>query len=209
MREIEARATRDFGISEAVMMENAGRSVAGAVRSFFRSRCISKDKSICIFCGSGNNGGDGFVAARHLSNKGYYPEIILLKPPESLRGISLVNFTAAEKAGIPVSVFGPGCKMHGCGLVIDSLLGTGTEGGVREPYLSAIKWINNSKLPVVAVDIPSGICADTGDILTAAVKADITVTMGAAKQGLVLEKARKYVGDIIIADIGIPKIILP
>ena len=209
MREIEARAAREFGISEAVLMENAGRCVSDAAETLFTSRNLSKNQRICIFCGSGNNGGDGFVAARHLHTKGYKPEILLIKNPETLHGISLANFESAIKAGISALIFHPDTNLDGCGLIIDAVLGTGLKSAVKEPYLSAIELINKSKLPVIAVDIPSGICADNGDILTAAVKAVVTVSMGAVKFGLTAEKAKTYTGDIVIADIGIPKFILP
>ena len=207
MRDIELRAMRDFGVSELIMMENAGRSVADAVEALFREKDIPKGKKICIFCGGGNNGGDGMVAARHLHNRNYEPEIILLKSPEILRDISLANFTTAEKSGIPIKLFTPGMKLDNCGLMIDSLLGTGTKGSVREPYLSAINFINDRNVPVIAVDIPSGICADTGEVLEAAIRADVTVAMGMPKCGLVSEKAKKYAGAIHIADIGLPRII--
>jgi NAD(P)H-hydrate epimerase len=208
MRDIEVRAMRDFGLSELIMMENAGRSIADAVETLFRKKDIPKGKKISIFCGGGNNGGDGMVAARHLHNRNYEPEIILLKSPEILRDISLANFTTAEKSGIPIKLFTAALKLENCGLIIDSLLGTGTRGSVREPYLSAINFINERNVPVIAVDIPSGICADSGEVLETAIRADLTVAMGVPKCGLIADKAKKYVGSIFVADIGLPKAIL-
>jgi len=209
MREIEVRAMRDFAISELILMENAGRSIADAVESVFLSKDISKKKRICIFCGGGNNGGDGMAAARHLHNRNYDPEIILLKSPEILRDISLTNFATAEKSGIPIRMFQPGIELHNCGLIIDSLLGTGIKGSIREPYLSAIEFINALNVHVISVDVPSGMCADTGEVIETAVKADLTVTMGIVKSGLVTAIAKKFVGEIHIADIGLPRILIP
>lgn len=208
MRQIELQAIRDFGINELILMENAGRAVAEAAETLFAARDIPKEKKIYIFCGAGNNGGDGLVAARHLHNKRFIPEVILVKSPELFKDVSFANFSILDKLGIKKGVFGPSTELRECGLIVDALLGTGIKGGVREPYEGAIELINASGLPVVSVDVPSGLCADTGKVLDHAVRADITVTMGIAKTGLVSKNAKDYVGEIIVADIGLPKELL-
>ena len=106
-------------------------------------------------------------------------------------------------------MFQPGIELHNCGLIIDSLLGTGIKGSIREPYLSAIEFINALNVHVISVDVPSGMCADTGEVIETAVKADLTVTMGIVKSGLVTAIAKKFVGEIHIADIGLPRILIP
>ena len=205
MRDIEAVAARDFGISELTLMENAGRAVADAAETVFESRAIPKDRKISVFCGTGNNGGDGLVAARYLHNRHYIAEIVLMKGPEVFKGVSLENYNTAERTGIGINVFGQETGFTVCGLIVDALLGTGFKGNLREPYAAAIELINSSGLPVVSVDIPSGMCADTGQVLDTAVKADVTVTMGIAKTGLAAANAGQYTGEILIADIGLPK----
>jgi len=208
MRQIELRAASEFGVAESTLMENAGHAVANTAISLLISRRIPKNKNISVFCGAGNNGGDGFVAARFLKEIGFYPEIILVKSPELLRDTSLTNFNLAKKAEIQTFMFSKSLKLTDSGLIVDSLLGTGIKDALREPYLSAIEFINSSGLPVVAVDVPSGLCADSGLALGAAVKADITVTMGIAKTVLVKAAAKPYVGELQVAPIGLPMALL-
>ncbi len=186
-------------------MENAGRAVADTIEFVYSLREISKNKKVYIFCGAGNNGGDGLVAARHLHDKQYAPEIILIKSPELFRDVSYINYNMALKTGIKIQQFQKLLSLAEGGLIVDAMLGTGTNSDVREPYLSAIRLINSTNLPVVSVDVPSGLCADTGRIMGDAVRADYTVAIAAAKTGLAEELAKPYVGDIKIADIGIPK----
>jgi len=204
MREIESLAINVFGVSESTLMENAGIAVAGAVGSVARPGNSGEKTKVFVFCGSGNNGGDGFVAARHLLMELFTPEIILMREPSALRGAAYANYAAAERSGITVKIFGPGTSLAGNGVIIDALLGTGAKGNVREPCLSAIRLINNSNLPVISVDIPSGLDADTGEARPEAVKALITVTMGLAKKGLAAQRAVVYAGKVIVADIGLP-----
>jgi len=208
MRQIELQAVRDFGINELILMENAGRAVADAAESVYAARAIPRTKMICIFCGAGNNGGDGLVAARYLHNKQFTPEVILVKSPELFKDVSFANYTILDKLGIKTAVFSESTKLRDCGLIVDALLGTGVKGVVKHPYRGAIEFINSCKLPVISVDIPSGLCADTGKVLECAVRAEITVTMGIAKSGLVNKDAKDFVGDIIVADIGLPKELL-
>jgi len=202
MRAADRAAAERYLIPSVVLMENAGRSVAEAALGM-------RPESAVIFCGGGNNGGDGFVAARHIFNSGVKVRVVLLQDAKKYSGDALLNLRIIGKMGIPVA----GWKRGGAAirpgdLVVDAMLGTGTKGAVREPYGSAIQKINSSGNTVLAVDVPSGIDADTGLELGAAVRADVTVTMAAVKKGLVTKDGRRRSGKIIVADIGIPKKIL-
>ncbi|MCX5781556.1 MAG: NAD(P)H-hydrate epimerase [Elusimicrobia bacterium] len=201
MQEIDIRTSEEFGIPSIILMENAGRSVAEIVRK-------SNPKKIAVLCGSGNNGGDGLVAARYLDHWDFQVEIILIKSPDYFSGDTLTNFKIIKSLKIPVSSFATKSSLKDFELIIDALLGTGTKGEVTGIYREAIDEINNSQKKVYSIDVPSGIDADKGEILGTAVKADVTITMAIAKKGLVEPNASEYVGKLIVADIGIPKILV-
>jgi NAD(P)H-hydrate epimerase len=191
-----------FGVPRLLLMENAGHCVAQEVASRFKL-----EKSIAIFCGLGGNGGDGFVAARHLSSMGFKITIILAgKAKEISDEAALTNWFALQSLTdtitlleVPDSSLIPEATAE---IVIDALLGTGTKGKLRPPILQLVKKINALNAFRVAVDIPTGIDADTGEILGEAVKADLTITFHKTKKGL--DKAKKRVGELIIKDIGLP-----
>jgi ADP-dependent NAD(P)H-hydrate dehydratase / NAD(P)H-hydrate epimerase len=202
MRALELNA-QYFGISLLQLMENAGRSIAQEIITRFQ-----KNKKAAIFCGLGGNGGDGFVAARHLLNSGFEVTVILVgrardigheaalanwKILESLQG-KVALLEVADSASIP--------KVN-AGIIIDALLGTGTEGKLKPPISKVVDYINSLNACRVAVDVPTGIDSDSGEVLGIAIKADLTITFHKAKAGL--EKAKKYVGELIVADIGLPK----
>jgi len=202
MRALELNAEY-FGVSRLQLMENAGRNVALEIASRFKP-----DKSVAIFCGLGGNGGDGFVAARHLSSMGFNVKIILAgKAKHIFHKEALENWKALQflKESIPVyevydSSFIPEVTAE---IVVDALLGTGTKGKLRPPILQLIEKINTMDAFRVAVDVPTGVEADTGEVLGKAVKANLTITFYKTKKGL--ENAKDYVGDLVVKDIGLPK----
>jgi NAD(P)H-hydrate epimerase len=204
MRLLDRRATDEFGIPSLLLMENAGRIVADAALPFLQE---AERKTAVIVCGSGNNGGDGLVAARYLFNRGIPVTVVLVKPADSFKGDAQVNFRIIKALGIPTAQFDGSLPRHGT-LLIDALLGTGIKGTVGGLYADAIAAMNTAGTPVLAVDIPSGMDADTGAVPGTAVKAAVTVTMGLAKRGMVLPAAAPYIGRLIIADIGFPKQLL-
>ncbi|MDI6641975.1 MAG: NAD(P)H-hydrate epimerase [Elusimicrobiota bacterium] len=215
MKAIDKKAIEEYGIPSIVLMENAGRKVAEVVAQFIEQNCTTwiYSPSIAVFCGSGNNAGDGLVAARFLHNWGYKLKIFLLKSPEEFKGDALTNYKIITKLNIPTERFQNEERLskklpslQDYEIIIDALLGTGTKGEVSSEYHSAIETINNAKKTVIAVDIPSGLDANTGRVLGSAVKATITVTMGLPKKGLLEAKAKEFVGKLIVADIGIPKV---
>jgi NAD(P)H-hydrate epimerase len=191
-----------FGVSRLLLMENAGHNVALEVASRFKGQ-----KSVAIFCGLGGNGGDGFVAARHLSSMGSKVKVILAgRAEEILDKDALKNWQALQflNETVPVievydSTLVPEITAD---VVIDALLGTGTKGKLRPPVLQLVKRINAMDAFRLAIDVPTGIDSDTGDVLGEAVKADLTVTFHRTKKGL--EKAKKHVGKLVVKDIGLP-----
>ena len=202
MRALEFNAEY-FGVSRLQLMENAGHNVALEIASRFKP-----DKSVAVFCGLGGNGGDGFVAARHLSSLGFKVTVILAgKTKEFSHKATLENWKALLFLKESVLIH----EVHDSTLipevtaeiVVDALLGTGTKGKLRPPILQLVKKINTINAFRVAVDVPTGMDADTGEVLGEAVKADLTITFHKTKKGL--ENAKEYVGELIVKDIGLPQ----
>lgn len=201
MRSLELNAEY-FGIPRILLMENAGQSVAYEIASRFKT-----PKSVSVFCGLGGNGGDGFVAARHLSSLGFKVTIVLAgrstdiadkSAQENWKSISFLNNISIVEAYDSTLV--PDLKAD---IVVDALLGTGSHGKLRPPLLQLVTEINSMKAFKIAVDVPTGVDSDTGQVSDQAVKADITVTFYRAKKGF--EKAKKYTGQVIVKDIGLPE----
>jgi len=192
-----------FGVSRLLLMENAGHGTASEIASRFKPT-----KTVAVFCGLGGNGGDGFVAARHLSSMGFKVTVIIAgRAREIVDQAALENWAGLQflRGSIPVhevydSTLIPEITAD---IVVDALLGTGTKGKLRPPFSQLVKKINAMDAFRVAVDIPTGIDADTGETLGDAVKADLTVTFHRTKLGL--KKANKHVGELVVRDIGLPK----
>ena len=189
-----------YGLSRLQLMENAGRSVAEEVKKRFR------DGKVMVIAGTGNNGGDGFVAARFL--KEHDVQVTLLGRGRDIRSeIARRNYEILKTCGVELVEIRDSEDLREleeveCDVIIDAMLGTGFKGEPRQPFASAIDAVNSSDAFVVAVDVPSGLNPDTGEYVKA-VKADVTVTFHAAKPGLL--KARDISGEIVVADIGIPE----
>lgn len=209
MKSLDKKAAESFGIPGIVLMENAGRSVAAAVMREFPTQAR---KGVLVLCGKGNNGGDGFVAARHLINSGYRVAVVLLGEKEELTGDAAANYSALFHSTDAVrelkdvnGLLKTGIDLSSMGLIIDAMLGTGIQGTVKEPYAGAISLINGSGLPVVSIDIPSGINADTGAVAGSAVRAVKTISFGLTKIGLVVFPGAEFAGGVEIADISLPE----
>ncbi|HET7560311.1 MAG TPA: NAD(P)H-hydrate epimerase, partial [Limnochordia bacterium] len=204
MQALDRLAAERYGVIGIALMEAAGLRLADAVRA------LSPQGPILIACGPGNNGGDGFVAARHLSAAGYDLDVWLAAPIERLRGDARTAFGAWRAIGgvrtlqgaDDVVTFEQACANGG--LIVDALLGTGVKGAAREPMAAAIAAINRAARSVLAVDVPSGVDADTGAVLGPAVRAARTLTFGAAKLGLLLRPGSEYAGRVEVAEIGLP-----
>ncbi len=197
MRKIDALAEKKYKIPALILMENAGQALAREAAK------ITNGKKVAVVCGSGNNAGDGFVAARYLINMGIKVSVILTKPQSSFKGICKANFEILKKLKAEIS--DNINKIIKAGVVIDALLGTGIKGEVSGNVKNAIELINNSKAFVVSADIPSGIDSDTGAVAGIAVKTDLTVTFALLKKAFKYAYVKEYTGKIIVADIGVPK----
>lgn len=212
MREIDRKATKERGIPGVVLMENAGRCVVTETER--RYGCL-EGKKICIVSGKGNNGGDGFVVARYATNRGAAVSVFIVGEKDDIKGDARINLEILLKSGIPVSELKDkkGLKelrqtLSTDNIVIDALIGTGLSSSVKGLHKEVIDAINSSAKPVVSVDIPSGVSSDTGEILGNAVVADMTVTAGLPKRGVLLYPGAKNAGVVKIADIGIPSSLL-
>lgn len=209
MREMDRLAIDKIGIPGAVLMENAA---AGASRIFLEHFNPVPGSRVVIFCGKGNNGGDGFAMARRLSCTGMKVVVISLVQTSQLAGDALMNFEIVERMGlavIPATTPSEltGCVEHvrECDYIIDGIFGTGLSSEVKGIYLDAIRMINASKKRVMSIDIPSGLNADNGHVMGAAVRADLTVTFGFPKLGQLLFPGSDLIRRLVTVDIGIPK----
>lgn len=203
MREIDRISIEEYGIPGIVLMERAGLAVALKVKEFY------PDKKILVLCGGGNNGGDGLVAARNLHNRGFKVSVLIFAKKNSLSPDCNAQYQIAKKIGIPVE-FRKDLNerdVHGA-VLIDAVFGTGLSRPVKGSLAGVFAFINDSDVPVVAVDIPSGISSDTGEILGEAIMADYTVTFGLAKRGHLLYPGAEYTGRLFVEDIGFPAKIL-
>ncbi len=207
MRALDARTIAEEQISGLTLMEQAGKAVVHYLEERWGSL---SGKVVTILCGKGNNGGDGFVVARLLRRKRAKPQVLLLTRTTDLQGDAKVNYQRWRRASSPRSTcIQPSLSqltewINRGSLVIDALLGTGLSSPVQGSYLSAIHHLNSQERPILAIDIPSGLHADSGIILGEAVRATATVTLGLPKQGLYLNQGVDCAGTIHLADIGIP-----
>ena len=210
MRELDRRAIQDLGIPSLVLMENAGRTTYQILRREFPVLT----GEVAVVAGRGNNGGDGFVVARYLANAGIPVAVFLLGPREQVSGDARVNLEILAHLGIAVAEVLTEADLNPmihrlakAGLIVDALLGTGLNSKVTGLMAAAIERLNHLRAPVLAVDIPTGLSADTGEVLGVALKARVTVTYGWPKLGQVLPPGRDYVGRLWQVDIGIPPIL--
>ncbi|MEM2795412.1 MAG: NAD(P)H-hydrate dehydratase, partial [Thermofilaceae archaeon] len=194
-----------LGVSRLQLMENAGAAVARHVKSRL------KGEKILILCGPGNNGGDGMVAARHLAPFARVTVALLARAEAIRTREARANFEALRSMASTVELVVDPCAerapalLESADVIIDAIFGTGLKSEVRGPYRRAIEAVNNSgSMLKVAVDVPSGLDADTGEVLGVAVEADLTVTFHTAKPGLLREEAKRYVGELVVEQAGVP-----
>jgi len=211
MRAIDQYAIRTIGLPSLVLMENAGRAVAEEVIRLSERLGLPRGRSgrpprWLILTGKGNNGGDGIVAARHLAEAGYEVHVLYAVPPEDWQGEAAVQRDVAARIGLPSSVYRPGeaVNWERWDGIVDALLGTGSAGAPREPYASLIREANASGLPIVAVDLPSGLNADTGETANPCIRARVTVALALMKRGLLLYPGAEAAGEVVVRPIGIP-----
>jgi NAD(P)H-hydrate epimerase len=210
VRNVDAWAIDQIGVPGVVLMENAGRSCAELIKD--RLARIDNPR-VCLFCGTGNNGGDGYVIARHLFNACFGVRVVLCGERGKVRGDAEINLNILERLGhtieqLDMAAGGLASRIRllagDADMIVDALFGTGLQGQLREPYRSLIDSINALGRPVLAVDIPSGLDCDTGQPLGVAIRAAYTVTFVAVKKGFIASPdAGQYVGELYIASIGV------
>lgn len=209
VRAFDAWAITTLGIPGVVLMENAGRSCAELIKDKLAGIVKSK---VCIFCGTGNNGGDGYVIARHLLNNGTKVTVVICGERGKIKGDAKINLDILERLGQPIEHLNISdadiidkvrAFANGADMLVDSLFGTGLRGQLSDEYKQLIESINAQDCPVLAVDIPSGLDCDTAEPLGAAIKASYTVTFVAVKKGFISKQASQYTGEIFVASIGI------
>ena len=221
LRAVDRRAVEQYGMTGLVLMENAGR---GAVEQLRAQQIAGK---VLICCGRGNNGGDGFVMARHLENAGHDVLVLLFAAPDSLQGDAAANWNILQAAGTPCEVMqtppteteGPSSltepqirqlqqRLAGAEWIVDALLGTGATGPAREPLAAVIRCINQAGKRVLAVDLPSGLDCDTGLAAGDCIRAERTVTFAARKTGFEAATSTEFTGPVELVGIGVPVCLL-
>jgi NAD(P)H-hydrate epimerase len=207
VRELDRRAIEEYGIPGVVLMENAGRGAAELLRS------LGVRGPVVICCGKGNNGGDGFVIARHLDGWQVPVKVLLFGEPEELTADAATNYRILLKAGMPLESLelrpldGEKVrrKLAAAEWIVDALFGTGLAGPARPPFDVVIAALNACSARVLAVDIPSGLDSDTGQALGATVRADHTVTFVGLKKGFANPVAQEWLGRVHVLNIGMPR----
>lgn len=211
MRQIDRNTIEGIGIPGIVLMETAGSAIVQAIERYYPT-C----NRIGIFAGKGNNGGDGIVIARQLAHTGRDVHLFLVSPPESFTAEAAINLQIAQNLKlwideIPTDTtlgIEKGVTLNNierCELFVDAIFGTGLRGDVCGPIATIINAINNLPIPILAIDLPSGLDADTGNPLGTCVRADRTVAIGLPKRGLLVHPGAEFAGKLEVADIGFPE----
>jgi NAD(P)H-hydrate epimerase len=205
MQAVDQYTIEKLNIIGRVLMENAGRAVFAAILERWAPLA---GRRAMVLCGKGNNGGDGFVVARYLEEAGVACEICLIGSANELRGDAAANHAVLTRVGYGVREIQhleelP--DLRHADFIVDALLGTGVRGPLLGLMAQIVNRLNESGRPVIAIDLPTGMNADTGEVAGPCVQADLTVTMGCRKQGLLFTPAKEYAGEVIVADIGFPQ----
>ena len=223
VRAVDLRAIGEYSLPGIVLMENAGRNAAHLLMALASLARVDPPLRVAIACGRGNNGGDGFVIARHLENLGAEVKLLLASDPAAYRGDAAVNHAVAVRAGIAIEPLESApleawsAALVGSDWIVDALLGTGSSGAPRGGIATAIEAINRTRAAdarvdrrpgVFAVDIPSGLDCDTGLAAGDCVRADATATFVARKIGFDAPGAGAFTGAVHVLDIGVPRRLL-
>jgi ADP-dependent NAD(P)H-hydrate dehydratase / NAD(P)H-hydrate epimerase len=208
MREADRRTIEEIGIPSLVLMENAGRQVVAAIEAVHSDLL---QRQVAVLCGRGNNGGDGFVVARTLVQRGVEVSVFLIGRVGDVRGDARTNLEILGRLGLTIVEIADSqawelhfSEISDCALIIDAIFGTGLNAPLSGLLETVVADVNASGIPIVAVDVPSGLSADSHEPIGDSIEAGMTVTLGAPKLALVLPPAENRAGDIVIADIGIP-----
>ncbi|MCR4396390.1 MAG: NAD(P)H-hydrate dehydratase [Candidatus Saccharicenans sp.] len=212
MREIDRIAIEEIGLPGPVLMENAGLQVTAVLRNELG---VEPGMRVVVVAGKGNNGGDGLVVARHLHNQGVDCPVLLIGSLDEVRGDAALNLKIALKTGVRVIEIRDETAwkrfrkiLSETPIIVDALFGTGLSSPLQGLYERVVNDINNSGAFVVSVDIPSGLSSDTFQLIGSCVRADLTVTLGAPKVAHFFPPAEEYVGELVVADISLPPLLL-
>ncbi|MBW3600935.1 MAG: NAD(P)H-hydrate epimerase [Planctomycetes bacterium] len=205
VREVDRRAVEELGMSSLVLMENAGRGCVDVLQR------LGISGRVVVCCGKGNNGGDGFVIARHLELRGFATRVVLCCNADGLSGDALANYRILVKSDADIVQYGDEFNepllnetLDDADWIVDALLGTGAKGAPRAPYGEIISVLNERPAKKLAVDVPSGLDCDTGRPASVAFRADHTCTFVASKPGFLIDEAKPFLGQLHVLDIGVP-----
>jgi len=208
MREADRFTIEEIGIPSLVLMENAGRQVVAAIEAAYEAQLNGR---IAVLCGRGNNGGDGFVVARTLMQRGVDCAVFVIGAVADVRGDARVNLDILGRLGVTVVEINDEqtwelhfSEISQCTLIVDAIFGTGLKQALGGMLETVVADINASGIPIVAIDLPSGLSADTPHLIGDCIDASMTVTLAAPKLPLILPPGEAHAGDVVIADIGIP-----
>ncbi len=208
VRRVDRIAIEELGIPGLILMENAGRNAAAIILERIAAPAQDPIQGVVVFCGTGNNGGDGFVIARHLVNAGITVRIALAGRPDRLTPDADANYRICKNMSIPIAPPDQ-TDVNPDDLIVDALLGTGFTSQVRDDLAAVIHQLNDTlKRAVIAIDVPSGLDCNTGQPSNATVIADATITFVADKTGFQAPGANRYTGPVHVADIGAPPTII-
>jgi len=209
MRDADRFTIEEIGISSLVLMENAGRQVVAAMEAAYQSRLNGR---VAVLCGRGNNGGDGFVVARTLLQRGIEASVFVIGALAEVRGDAKTNLEILGRLGVTVVEINDeqSWELHfseisQCTLIVDAIFGTGLKSALGGMMETIVADVNASAIPIVSIDLPSGLSADTPHVIGDCIDASMTVTLAAPKLPLVLPPGEEHAGDVVIADIGIPQ----
>ena len=209
VRDIDRRAIEDIGVPGTVLMENAGRGTADLIEG------LGIKGPVVIVAGRGNNGGDGFVVARHLDCHGYAVRVLLIAESSELHGEAAINWRIVKNSGIACQELGNAPEMAAvesavseAAWTVDGLLGTGTRGEIQDPVRSVIQCLTKSAERILSIDLPSGLDCETGKPLGPCINAQHTATFVARKKGFDAPGACQYTGEVHVIDIGVPRTLL-
>ena len=201
VRTIDRLCVERYGIPGIVLMENAARAVADVAWEMLHGR----PGDVLVLCGGGNNGGDGLAVARHLHNRGCGVTIGLLVDPAKYKGDALTNWNVVRAMGLPARPYEAAMLRGHPALVVDAIFGTGLDKPPRDPFGAVAAAVNGAGIPVLAVDVPSGLDCETGTPPGGCIAAARTVTFVAEKVGYGSDVARRWLGRVTVGDIGCPR----
>src|SRR3954469_21320893 len=208
MREADRRAIEDIGIPSLVLMENAGRQVVAAMEAVYGDLL---ERQVAVLCGRGNNGGDGFVVARTLAQRGVDVAVFLVGRVAEVRGDARINLEILGRLGLTIVEISDSqawelhfSEIGDCTLIVDAIFGTGLNAPLSGLLETVVADVNGSGIPIVAIDLPSGLSADSHELIGDSIEAGMTITLGPPKVPVAPPPADTRAGDIVIADIGIP-----